>query len=515
MTSLRSASSSTVPFKTNASLQSSLVRPSVASTAARLAVAEQLLLAPFGLTHTHLRLALGEIMSNGVDDADLYFQYTRSEGWSLEEGIVKTGSFSIDQGVGVRAVSGEKTAFAYSDDIGEASLLDAARTVRSISSANQAVRVKSPRQKVAPSRQLYPDLDPISTLDSTAKVELLGRVETMAKAKDPRIVQVMAGLASEYDVVLIARADGTLAADVRPLVRLSVSVIAEQTIAGVVRRETGSAGGGGRFGLAYFDDAQIGQYVNEAVESALSSLEARPAPAGQMTVVLGAGWPGILLHEAIGHGLEGDFNRKGSSAFAGRIGQRVAAKGVTVLDDGTIADRRGSLNIDDEGHPSQRNVLIEDGILQGYIQDSLNARLMGVKPTGNGRRESYAHVPMPRMTNTYMLGGDKNPDEVVASIKKGLYARNFGGGQVDITSGKFVFSASEAFWVENGKILYPVKGATIVGNGPDALTRVTMIANDMKLDSGVGTCGKEGQSVPVGVGQPTLRIDGLTVGGTA
>jgi TldD protein len=310
---------------------------------------------------------------------------------------------------------------------------------------------------------------------------------------------------------MVARADGTLAADVRPLVRLSVTVIAEQK----GRREVGSGGGGGRFGLAYFDDAQIGEYVDAAVNAALTNLDARPAPAGEMTVVLGSGWPGILLHEAIGHGLEGDFNRKGSSAFSGRIGQRVAAKGVTVLDDGTLADRRGSLNVDDEGHASQRNVLIEDGILKGYIQDSLNARLMKVKPTGNGRRESYAHVPMPRMTNTYMLGGDKAPEEIVASIKKGLYATNFAGGQVDITSGKFVFSASEAFWVENGKILYPVKGATIVGNGPDALTRVTMMGNDMQLDSGVGTCGKEGQSVPVGVGQPTLRIDGLTVGGTA
>jgi TldD protein len=295
------------------------------------------------------------------------------------------------------------------------------------------------------------------------------------------------------------------------LVRLSLSVIVEQN----GRRESGSAGGGGRFGLAHFDAACLTRYVDEAVGSALTNLEAHPAPAGEMTVVLGSGWPGILLHEAIGHGLEGDFNRKGSSAFSGKIGQRVAAKGVTVLDDGTIADRRGSLNVDDEGHASQKNVLIEDGILVGYIQDSMNARLMGVAPTGNGRRESYAHVPMPRMTNTYMLAGDKAPEEIVASIKKGLYATNFGGGQVDITSGKFVFSASQAFWVENGKIQYPVKGATLVGNGPDALTRVSMIGNDMALDPGVGTCGKEGQSVPVGVGQPTLRIDGLTVGGTA
>jgi len=480
-------------------------------TLERLAVARELLLTPFGLDESHLLRALSEIRAHRVDDADLYFQYTRSEGWSLEEGIVKTGSFSIDQGVGVRAVSGEKTAFAYSDDISEASLLDAARTVRSIASAGKSGRVKAAARKVAASRSLYPGMDPIATLDSTAKVALLERVEKLARAKDPRVVQVMAGLAGEYDVVLVARADGTLAADVRPLVRLSVTVIAEQG----GRREMGSSGGGGRFGLAYFDEAMIRQYVDEAVDAALTNLESRPAPAGEMTVVLGPGWPGVLLHEAIGHGLEGDFNRKGSSAFAGRIGQRVAAKGVTVLDDGTIADRRGSLNVDDEGNATQRNVLIEDGILKGYIQDALNARLMKVAPTGNGRRESYAHIPMPRMTNTYMLGGDKAPEEIVASIERGLYATNFGGGQVDITSGKFVFSASEAYWVENGKILYPVKGATIVGNGPDALTRVTMIGNDMRLDSGVGTCGKEGQSVPVGVGQPTLRIDGLTVGGTA
>jgi len=480
-------------------------------TIERLAIAQRLLLTPFGLDESHLSRALNEIKAHQVDEADLYFQYTRSEGWSLEEGIVKTGSFSIDQGVGVRAVSGEKTAFAYSDDISEASLLDAARTVRTISAAALAKRAKVASKKIAKSRSLYTGLDPIATLDSTAKVELLGKVEQLARAKDPRVVQVMAGLASEYDVVLVARADGTLAADVRPLVRLSVTVIAEQK----GRREVGSAGGGGRFGLAYFSDAQIEKYVDEAVHAALTNLDARPAPAGEMTVVLGPGWPGILLHEAIGHGLEGDFNRKGSSAFSGRVGERVAAKGVTVLDDGTIADRRGSLNVDDEGNTSQRTVLIEDGILKGYIQDAMNARLMGVAPTGNGRRESYAHVPMPRMTNTYMLGGDKDPQEIVASIKRGLYATNFGGGQVDITSGKFVFSASEAYWVENGKVLYPVKGATLVGSGPECLKRVSMIGNDMRLDSGVGTCGKDGQSVPVGVGQPTLRLDGLTVGGTA
>ncbi len=441
--------------------------PQRAPTARRIDIARALLLTPFGLDERHLARALAEIRAHQVDDADLYFQYTRSEGWSLEEGIVKTGSFSIDQGVGVRAVSGEKTAFAYSDDISEASLRDAGRTVRSIAAVGQSGRARVAAKKIATSRSLYDGLDPIATLDSTAKVALLEKVEQRARAKDPRVAQVMAGLASEYDVVLVARADGTLAADVRPLVRLSVTVIAEQG----GRREVGSAGGGGRFGLAYFDDAQINQYVDEAVNAALVNLEARPAPAGVMTVVLGPGWPGVLLHEAVGHGLEGDFNRKGSSAFSGRIGQRVAAKGVTVLDDGTIADRRGSLNVDDEGHATQCNVLIEDGILKGYIQDSLNARLMGVAPTGNGRRESYAHIPMPRMTNTYMLGGDKDPQEIIASIKKGLYATNFGGGQVDITSGKFVFSASEAYWVENGKILYPVKGATIVGSGPESLKK--------------------------------------------
>ncbi|URI10120.1 metalloprotease TldD [Aquincola tertiaricarbonis] len=485
-------------------------------TLERLALAQGLLLEPFGLTDAALTKALRTISAHRIDDADLYFQTTRHEGWSLEEGIVKSGSFSIDQGVGVRAVAGEKTAFAYSDDISEASLLDAARTVRTIAAAGQSVRVKVPgKGKVVGSRTLYGPTDPIGTLDSAQKVALLEKTEKLARSKDPRIVQVMAGLAAEYDVVMVARADGTRAADVRPLVRLSVTVIAEQTIGGVVRREVGSGGGGGRFGLGWFQDAQIEQYVDQAVNAALTNLESRPAPAGEMTVVLGPGWPGILLHEAIGHGLEGDFNRKGSSAFSGRIGKRVAAKGVTVLDDGTLPDRRGSLNVDDEGNATQRTVLIEDGILRGYIQDSMNARLTGVAPTGNGRRESYAHVPMPRMTNTYMLDGDKTKEEIVASMKRGLYATNFGGGQVDITSGKFVFSASEAFWVENGKIQYPVKGATLIGNGPDALTRVSMIGNDMQLDSGVGTCGKEGQSVPVGVGQPTLRIDGLTVGGTA
>ncbi len=481
-------------------------------TLERLAIAQALMLEPFGLDDAALSRALATIREHRVDDADLYFETTRHEGWSLEEGIVKSGSFSIDQGVGVRAVAGERTAFAYSDDLSEASLMDAARTVRTIAAAGQDRRIRLERApKVAGSRVLYAPLDPIATLDSAQKVALLEKVERLARAKDPRIAQVMAGVAAEYDVVLVARADGTRAADVRPLVRLNVTVIAEQD----GRREVGTGGGGGRFGLGYFSDEVITGYVDHAVKAALTNLESRPVPAGEMTVVLGPGWPGVLLHEAVGHGLEGDFNRRGSSTFAGRIGQRVAAKGVTVLDDGTLADRRGSLNVDDEGHATQRNVLIEDGILRGYIQDSLNARLMGVKPTGNGRRESYAHVPMPRMTNTYMLGGSSDPAEIVASIRRGLYATNFGGGQVDITSGKFVFSASEAFWVENGKIQYPVKGATIIGNGPDALTRVSLIGNDMQLDTGVGVCGKDGQSVPVGVGQPTLRIDRLTVGGTA
>ena len=485
-------------------------------TLERLAIARSLLLEPFGLDESKLTAALSAIATHRIDDADLYFQYTRSEGWSLEEGIVKSGSFGIDQGVGVRAVAGEKTAFAYSDDISEAALLDAARTVRTIAAAGQSRRVKVfGARSLAGSRLLYAPMDPIATLDSTQKVALLEKVEKLARSKDPRIVQVMAGLASEYDVILVARADGTFAADVRPLVRLSLTVIAEQTKDGAVRRESGTGGGGGRFGLGYFQDDVIASYVDSAVGAALTNLESRPAKAGEMSIVLGPGWPGVLLHEAIGHGLEGDFNRKGASAFTGRIGQRVAAPGVTVLDDGTIPDRRGSLNVDDEGNATQKNVLIEDGILKGYIQDSMNARLMKVKPTGNGRRESYAAVPMPRMTNTYMLGGDKTREEIVAGLKRGLYATNFGGGQVDITSGKFVFSASEAFWVENGKIQYPVKGATLIGNGPDALTRVSAIGNDMRLDTGVGVCGKEGQSLPVGVGQPTLRIDRLTVGGTA
>ena len=473
------------------------------------ATADSTLLAPYGLDAGGIERVFGQIMAHSVDYADLYFQYSRSEGWSLEEGMVKSGSFNIDQGVGVRAVSGEKTAFAYSDEISLPALESAAQATRSIARRGEqgATRVAARSR----GRSLYLPEDPLKSLADVDKVKLLEKLERHARAIDTRVTQVMASLAGEYEVVLIARSDGNFAADVRPLVRLSVQVIVEQG----GRREQGSAGGGGRFDYAYFTDDVLRDYAARAVHQAVTNLSARPAPAGTMTVVLGPGWPGILLHEAIGHGLEGDFNRKGSSAFSGRIGQRVAAPGVTVVDDGTIARRRGSLNVDDEGNPTQRSVLIEDGILRGYIQDTLNARLMGMPVTGNARRESYAHVPMPRMTNTYMLNGDKAPAEIIASVKHGLYAVNFGGGQVDIVSGKFVFSAAEAYMIENGKVTYPVKGATLIGNGPDALTHVSMIGNDMSLDPGVGTCGKEGQSVPVGVGQPTLRIDGLTVGGTA
>ncbi|HXF65523.1 MAG TPA: metalloprotease TldD [Burkholderiales bacterium] len=473
------------------------------------ATANEVLLAPYALDANRLEAVFGQILAHRVDHADLYFQYTRSESWSLEEGIVKSGSFNIEQGVGVRAVSGEKTAFAYSDDISLPALEAAARATRAIARQGKSGRAQVARR--APGHNLYAPRDPLASLDDAAKVALLERIERHARALDPRVKQVMAWLAGEYEVVLVARSDGVLAADVRPLVRLSLQVIVEQN----GRREQGSSGGGGRFDYSYFTDEVLRDYAKKAVDQALVNLEARPAPAGTMTVVLGPGWPGVLLHEAVGHGLEGDFNRKGTSAFSGRIGERVAAPGVTVVDDGTLARRRGSLNMDDEGHPTQCNVLIENGVLRGYMQDSLNARLMKVAPTGNGRRESYAHIPMPRMTNTYMLNGDRDPQEIIASVKSGLYAVNFGGGQVDITSGKFVFSASEAYVIENGRIAWPVKGATLIGNGPDALTRVALIGNDLALDPGVGTCGKEGQSVPVGVGQPTLRIDGLTVGGTA
>jgi TldD protein len=476
----------------------------------RLATAKRLLLDPYGLDEAKLQRALATVFEHKADYADLYFQYTRSESFALEEGIVKSGSFGIDQGVGVRAVVGDKTAFSYSDDISEDALLEAARAVRSIARAGGGTIKVAANLAPRTHATLYGAGDPVASLAALDKVKLLERLERITRARDPRVKQVMASVAAEYDVVLVARSDGLLAADVRPLVRLSLTVIAEEN----GRREQGHAGGGGRTDLAYFSDALLEDYAKTAVDMALINLAAKPAPAGEMSVVLGPGWPGILLHEAVGHGLEGDFNRKGSSAFSGRIGQRVASKGVTVIDDGTISDRRGSLSVDDEGNSTERTVLIEDGILRGYIQDSMNARLSKMPVTGNARRESFAHLPMPRMTNTYMLGGDKDPDEIIRSVKKGIYATNFGGGQVDITNGKFVFSMAEAYLIENGKITTPVKGATLIGNGPDALTRVTMIGNDMKLDTGIGTCGKDGQSVPVGVGQPTLRIEGLTVGGT-
>ena len=474
-----------------------------------LPMAESLLLHPYGLDATKIEQVFSSILTHQVDYADLYFQYSRAEGWSLDEGVVKSGSFHIRQGVGVRAVSQDKTAFAYSEDMSMPALMEAAKVTRAIAGNHGQLAI--PRQGLLPHSPLYAAVDPIASLDSVQKVALLERIERYVRAKEPRVKEVMATLSGEYDVVLVARHDGYLTADIRPLVRFGINVIVEQN----GQREQGNAGGGGRTDYSYFTEMLLEKYADEALEQALLNLEAKPAPAGEMTIVLGSGWPGILLHEAIGHGLEGDFNRKKSSAFSDRLGQKVAAAGITVVDDGTIPGRRGSLNIDDEGNPTQRTLLIEDGILKGYLQDSLNARLMNMPLTGNGRRESYAHIPMPRMTNTYMLNGDKHPDEIIASVKKGLYAKNFGGGQVDITNGKFVFSASEAWVIENGKLTHPVKGATLIGDGPAVLQYVNQVGNDMTLDSGVGTCGKDGQSVPVGVGQPTLRIDGgLTVGGT-
>jgi TldD protein len=478
------------------------------NSSSALDTAKQLLLSSYGLTTNTLDRVLGDMLGHSLDFADLYFQYQRTESWSLEEGTVKSGSFNIEQGVGVRGITGERTAFAYSDDISVKALREAAATVRSIAAQGQERRVKLARRNIL--TPLYSDADPLPSLRDEEKVALLERVEQMARKEDSRVVQAMASLAAVWDVVLVARSDGVLAADVRPLVRLSLTVILEDG----GQREQGHAGGGGRSDYSLFTDEVLADYARRAVHQASVNLVAKPAPAGTMTVVLGNGWPGILLHEAIGHGLEGDFNRKGSSAFAGRIGERVAAKGVTVVDDGTLPGRRGSLTVDDEGNPTQCTTLIDDGILVGYMQDEHNAGLMGVPTTGNGRRESFAHLPMPRMTNTIMRAGDKSPEEILASVKNGLYAVNFGGGQVDITSGKFVFSAAEAYLIENGKVTTPVKGAMLIGNGPDVLTRVKMIGNDLELDTGVGTCGKDGQSVPVGVGQPTLRIDGLTVGGT-
>ncbi len=475
-----------------------------------LKIAQEQLLTPAGIEEKDLRAVLEQIMTRSVDYADLFFQFSRHESWLLEEGIVKEGSHDIEQGVGVRAVSGEKSGFAYSDEILPSALEQTAATARAIARSGGEGRVQAWHRRRA-GEQLYAPVDPLNTLSAREKIDLLYSLDAEARRQDPRVSEVIVSLAGEYEVVLVVASDGTLAADVRPLVRLNVTVIAEEK----GRREQGTAGGGGRVGYDYFLDADRAKsYARKAVRQALVNLRAVEAPAGTMPVVLGPGWPGVLLHEAVGHGLEGDFNRKGSSAFAGRVGERVASELCTVVDDGTLPARRGSLNIDDEGTPTQQTVLIEKGILKGYMQDKLNARLMGMSPTGNGRRESYAHLPLPRMTNTYMLAGESEPEEIIRSVKKGLYAVNFGGGQVDITSGKFVFSASEAYLIEDGRVGPPVKGAMLVGNGPDVLTRVSMVGNDLALDEGVGVCGKEGQSVPVGVGQPTLRVDSLTVGGT-
>jgi TldD protein len=475
-----------------------------------ISVARQQLLVPTGLDDNHLEEALNRLLAGGVDAADLYFQFTRSESWSLEDGIVKEGAHSIDQGVGVRALAGEKTGFAYSDEIIAPALMQASDAAGAIVRRGNQGRVQV--WKPHPGHQLYTAQDPIAALDDEAKVTLLQEVDRGTRRLDSRVKQVMASLAASHEIIMVYSSDGVLAADVRPLVRMNVSVIVEHND----KREQGYSGGGGRFGYDYFFEADRAMdYAREAVRQALVNLEAVPAPAGESVVVLGPGWPGVLLHEAIGHGLEGDFNRKGTSAFSGRMGEKVASELCTVVDDGTLAGRRGSLNIDDEGTLTCQTTLIESGKLVGYMQDKMNARLMGTSSTGNGRRQSFAHLPMPRMTNTYMQPGPHDPDEIIASVSKGIFARNFGGGQVDITSGKFVFSASEAYLIDNGKLGAPIKDATLVGDGPSVLRQVTMVGNDLELDAGVGVCGKEGQSVPVGVGQPTLRIDGLTVGGTA
>lgn len=467
------------------------------------------MLEPAGLDERNLSKTLGGMMQGGVDYADLYFQVSRNESWTLEDGIIREGSFNLDQGVGVRANSGEKTGFAYSDELLLPALEQAAGAARAIARQGQDKRVQAWNRTSA--KSLYSSSDPTSSIDDAQKTTLLSEIDAATRDLDSRVEQVIVSLASSQDLILLAASDGTMAADIRPLIRLNVSVILEQD----GRREQGYAGGGARTDLNYFLDGDMPMdFAREAVRQAIVQLEAQAAPAGSMPIVLGPGWPGILLHEAVGHGLEGDFNRKGTSAFSGKVGQKVASTLCTIVDDGTLPDRRGSLTVDDEGTPGQYSVLVEDGILKGYMQDKLNARLMGVESTGNGRRESFAHTPMPRMTNTYMLAGPHDPEEIIASVDKGIYAPNFGGGQVDITSGKFVFSASEAYLIENGKITTPIKGAMLIGDGPEALTKISMVGNDLQLDSGVGTCGKEGQSVPVGVGQPTLKIDEITVGGT-
>jgi TldD protein len=474
-----------------------------------LALARKTLLDPTGLDDAHLQRVLSGLMKPGIDAADLYFQHAVSESWSLEDGIIKSGNHHVEQGVGVRALSGEKQGLAYSDEIRFNALTDAAGAATAIVRHGQQGRTQAWQRRDTP--PLYPAVNPVGSLSTQQKLDVLHRADVAARAADSSVIQVMASLSANHETILIAASDGTLAGDVRPLVRMDVTVIVERK----GRRETAHVGGGGRGGLERFlASDQPESYAREAVRQALVALDAVPAPAGNMTVVLGPGWPGVLLHEAVGHGLEGDFNRKGTSAFTGRIGQKVASDLCTIVDDGTLVNRRGSLTIDDEGTPSQCTTLIENGILRGYIQDKLNARLMGVSATGNGRRESYSQLTMPRMTNTYMLAGPHDPAEIIRSVKKGIYAVNFAGGQVDITSGNYVFSANEAYLIEDGKITRPVKGATLVGNGPESLQRISMVGNDLALDGGVGICGKEGQSVPVGVGQPTLRVDGLTVGGT-
>ena len=475
---------------------------------------EQQLLKAHGLDEQALQDTLSSMHHHSIDYADLYFQSSRQESWMLEDGLIKEGNYNIECGVGVRAVSGEKTGFSYSDEISPFALEQSALAARSIAQAGEQGQVQAFRRQQVPN--IFQSLDPLDTLTQEQKMSLLREAEAYIRSKVPDVVQVMVSLSGVYEEVLIAASDGTYATDIRPLVRMNCSVLLEKN----GRKERGSAGGGGRTGYEFFLEKENGkerflQYADEAIRQAEVNLIAQDAPAGLMPVVLGSGWPGVLLHEAVGHGLEGDFNRKGASAFSGRVGEQVASTLCTVVDDGTLSDRRGSLNIDDEGVPGQYNVLIENGILKGYMQDKQNARLMDVAPTGNGRRESYAHLPMPRMTNTYMLPGQDSPEDIIASVKKGVYAPNFGGGQVDITSGKFVFTASEAYLIEDGQVTQPIRGATLIGNGPEVMQQISMVGNDLSLDKGVGVCGKDGQSVPVGVGQPTLKIDELTVGGTS
>jgi TldD protein len=472
-----------------------------------LAVTDELFFERTGMDAARIESLVTESLA-GMDDGELYLEYSQSESLALDDGRIKSASFDTSQGFGLRAVADEAAGYAHASELSEAAIRRAAATVRAVASGYSGVMAAPP---VGTNRSLYTDANPLGPVDLATKTQLLAEINVYARSRDERVRQVMASLSGVWQAVQIIRPDGRRVADIRPLVRLNVAIVVGEGD----RMETGSSGAGGRVVYdRYLDPLHWKAQVDEALRQALVNLGAVPAPAGEMTVVLGPGWPGVMLHEAVGHGLEGDFNRKKTSAFSGMIGQRVATKGVTVVDDGTLPDRRGSLTVDDEGTPTNYTVLIEDGILKGYMQDRMNARLLGAVPTGNGRRQSFAHAPMPRMTNTYMLAGGHDPQEIIGAVKRGLYAVHFGGGQVDITSGKFVFSASEAYLIEDGKIGPAVKGATLIGNGPDALTKVTMIGNDLRLDDGIGTCGKDGQAVPVGVGQPTLRMDGLTVGGT-